>query len=88
MYVVDDFLSSKQNFTMCHQSYQCEVVKRCRGQQKVINDKTQITHFCRIRDEGGAGCPHPTNNFRRTELAPASYISLEREFNGGEWDSF
>ena len=29
---------------------------------------SKTTHFCRIRDGGGAGRPPPTNNFRRTKL--------------------
>ena len=40
------------------------------------------THFCRIRDRGGAGRPPSLTKFLRTKLTPANYISLEREFNG------
>ena len=40
------------------------------------------TQFCRIKGCSGAGCPPPTNNFRKTQVTPTNYISSEREFIG------
>ena len=36
------------------------------------------THFCRIRDGGGEGCP--PRYFLKDKTYPTNYTSLEREF--------
>ena len=47
----------------------------------IVTSFLRITHFCGIRNGGGAGPPSPNNDFRRPKLTPSNYISLEREYN-------
>ena len=45
------------------------IIEWMKGNDMIANLKSEfkpITHFCRIKGCGGAGCPPPTTNFRKT----------------------
>ena len=72
-------------------SHHSSMTRINKHEKRIPSTYTHIhTHFCIIRDGGGAGSgasPPPPDNFRRTNLTPTNYISLEKAFIG-EYDSF